>query len=398
MKRFTETTKWDDDWFMELSPVAKLLWQYLLDRCDNAGVVKINYPLMKMQIFGSQWQKDVDWQKYLKELETRIEIAEKGRLICVCRFIEYQYGDVFNSSAKAVISMRDKVLCKWVNTFQCLSKYSQWVSNGYAMGIDTHLDKDKDKDKDITSNKIGFARGDIPPEIIDALNMADGVTAAEFHDSAVQHLIDCNFEQVVREYTVMLPEGGGRIDIVVEEAGRRYAIELDNRSAKAKSIRKVELPQFHGGLVFLRDPFKTRQPDPGYSASFLEFWEAYPRKVGKGAAWSAWKSRKCASLKDDILQSVEAHKPEWSQLETRLIPHPSTFLNQRRWEDEIETAPGTLAKSESVAPANWREILAAVPDDYEKSPIEPQRWAQYDWEDVPKVYRDIVIETAKKTA
>ena len=35
--RFTDTGKWSDSWFIELSPTAKLLFMYICDNCDVAG-------------------------------------------------------------------------------------------------------------------------------------------------------------------------------------------------------------------------------------------------------------------------------------------------------------------------------------------------------------------------
>lgn len=41
-RRFTETGKWDDPWFRRLSPAAKLLFQFICDRCDCAGFWEID--------------------------------------------------------------------------------------------------------------------------------------------------------------------------------------------------------------------------------------------------------------------------------------------------------------------------------------------------------------------
>ena len=70
---------------------------------------------------------------------------------------------------------------------------------------------------------------------------------------------------------------------------------------------------------------------------FAEFWAAYPRKVGKAQAEKSW-----AKQKPDLnvcLEALERDKrsPQWSKDNGQFIPHASTWLNQRRFEDEGET-------------------------------------------------------------
>ena len=40
--RLTDTDKWNKTWFWKLSVKNKVLWQYLLDFCDNAGFIEID--------------------------------------------------------------------------------------------------------------------------------------------------------------------------------------------------------------------------------------------------------------------------------------------------------------------------------------------------------------------
>lgn len=42
MIRFTETLKWDDPWFRELAGVHKLVFLYVIDRCNNAGFWEVD--------------------------------------------------------------------------------------------------------------------------------------------------------------------------------------------------------------------------------------------------------------------------------------------------------------------------------------------------------------------
>ena len=83
--------------------------------------------------------------------------------------------------------------------------------------------------------------------------------------------------------------------------------------------------------------------DVAYSADFEEFlWKPYPRKTGKGAAYKAWnKIRPSNGTREAIRASIEAHikTPKWREDGGRYIPNPSTFLNQRRWEDEPTIPP-----------------------------------------------------------
>jgi len=72
---------------------------------------------------------------------------------------------------------------------------------------------------------------------------------------------------------------------------------------------------------------------------FAEFWQEYPAKVGKQAALKAWKKIKPdADLFSKIMEAVKAAKgsKQWQRDNGQYIPHPTTWLNQGRWDDEIE--------------------------------------------------------------
>lgn len=49
-KRFTDTDKWKRPWFRRLSPEAKVLWFYILDQCDHAGIWVADFGLAEFQI------------------------------------------------------------------------------------------------------------------------------------------------------------------------------------------------------------------------------------------------------------------------------------------------------------------------------------------------------------
>lgn len=69
-----------------------------------------------------------------------------------------------------------------------------------------------------------------------------------------------------------------------------------------------------------------------------DFWKAYPRKVKRKGALAIWKRRKLDSIADLLLEDIRTRLAEDAQWKGGFIPHPTTYLNQDRWEDEI-TAP-----------------------------------------------------------
>jgi hypothetical protein len=77
---------------------------------------------------------------------------------------------------------------------------------------------------------------------------------------------------------------------------------------------------------------KEIQPPDGFDA----FWKAYPRKVGKPNALKAY--LKIKDKPSNLLDILEAHKrlPQWTKDNGQFIPHAATWLNGRRWEDELD--------------------------------------------------------------
>jgi len=73
---------------------------------------------------------------------------------------------------------------------------------------------------------------------------------------------------------------------------------------------------------------KKIKPLPG----FEDFYQAYPRKVGRGAAEKAWaKLRPSPELLAEILSALQ----RWEvPTDPQYIPHPATWLNAKRWADE----------------------------------------------------------------
>lgn len=75
---------------------------------------------------------------------------------------------------------------------------------------------------------------------------------------------------------------------------------------------------------------------------FDQFWHMYPRKIGKGAARKAFAR---INPDDELLKRMitavvkQSKTTDWTKEGGQYIPHPTTWLNQERWEDEVAAAP-----------------------------------------------------------
>lgn len=79
-----------------------------------------------------------------------------------------------------------------------------------------------------------------------------------------------------------------------------------------------------------------------YSKGFESFWTAYPRrngvKSGKAPAYKIWQRKKLEPRAEEITRAVTRASltEDWSKDNGRFIPMATTYLNQERWNDEID--------------------------------------------------------------
>ena len=103
---------------------------------------------------------------------------------------------------------------------------------------------------------------------------------------------------------------------------------------------------------------------------FDRFWKLYPNKKNKANARKAWAKLKVTDhLFDQIAAGLARYcaSPDWVKDGGQFIPHPTTWLNGKRWEDEValptvnaHKSPGASRHSEfddSDNDLSWMEQL-----------------------------------------
>ena len=114
-KRFTETTKWNEDWFLDLNSEHKLFWIYICDNCDHAGIFKPNKRLFELLI-----GKKINVSEFISVVnEDKVRLLElnNGRWY-LTGFISFQYGGKLNENNrvhKSILALLIKNEIIWVD-------------------------------------------------------------------------------------------------------------------------------------------------------------------------------------------------------------------------------------------------------------------------------------------
>lgn len=111
---------------------------------------------------------------------------------------------------------------------------------------------------------------------------------------------------------------------------RKRAIRASAASPRvSESVREISQAEAEAEADQKDDQITLR-------ARFDRFWQVYPRKVGKDAAWREWLKRSPSDdLTGEMITAVERDKasPQWRKDGGEFIPHPRTWLHQGRWQD-----------------------------------------------------------------
>lgn len=149
-KRFTDTGRWDKKWYRELGSKLRDVREFILSKCDHAGIWEID--LETVQYFTGQRVSLADVHRCFKN-----ETIDLGDKLFIPAFLEFQYGNLSHAVKPhhSVIGRLEKI-----GLFQEYQSYLERVSKGlpnpYLSVEDKEQDKDKEKDKDKEQEKRRF--------------------------------------------------------------------------------------------------------------------------------------------------------------------------------------------------------------------------------------------------
>jgi len=102
-----------------------------------------------------------------------------------------------------------------------------------------------------------------------------------------------------------------------------------------------------------------------YPQEFERLWKAHPVGVKK-PAFDAWRKLKLTSEETRELTEylIARHRDDRKWIEGVFVPHLTTFLNQRRWEDEYERVRRPRETTSTVTQELWQKMGYASEADY----------------------------------
>lgn len=130
-KRFTDTDKWKKPFLRGLDGPYKLLWFYMVDDCDHAGIWQVDFEVARIRI-GEQ----VSYDQALKMFGDRVEVISKFKWF-LPDFITFQYGELKenNRMHQSVITILTK---HQIGAYKPLPRgqgYGQGTIQGQGKGI-----------------------------------------------------------------------------------------------------------------------------------------------------------------------------------------------------------------------------------------------------------------------
>lgn len=135
-------------------------------------------------------------------------------------------------------------------------------------------------------------------------------------------------------------------------AAARWQKENDTAVTRADRMRLVSDPQCDSDEIAMarekeREKERKNIKTPAKpSHEFDQFWIQYPRKVGKEAARKAFIKAMTKTTTAKIMSAVEDLRIRVAGKDQQFTPHPATWLNEGRWDDEVTSSTAAVVPAQ----------------------------------------------------
>jgi hypothetical protein len=227
---------------------------------------------------------------------------------------------------------------------------------------ETHLTDKASRYGIDTLSRLGLAHYDWERRVMWVVNMFEYQGQGPKNEqAAATHLRTLHDSPLCERFLLRYPGVSQYQDVTTRPSEIRYPI--DGVSSLEKSCPSVPVPS-SDAVSSLHSEGKESE-----KGEFEQFWSCYPKKVGKLEARKAFERAKSrpaiAVLVAAIHQALRS--PSWTKEQGQFIPHPTTWLNQGRWDDQPLMAshaaiPPPPPKNDPIGRGQWGKTYGKPED------------------------------------
>lgn len=160
--------------------------------------------------------------------------------------------------------------------------------------------------------------------------------------SAMTELVDAGY---LLTYQTKDARGyNGPLAYFLHEPGSVEIPKADNpeqENPKEENPTLENPPAYRKQLNKENKVIKKTTKDEEIRLLFAEFYQNYPRKLGRGQALTAFKAALSLTTIEEITLGLKTYIKLTANTDPKFIKHPATWLNGQCWADEYETQQTT---------------------------------------------------------
>jgi hypothetical protein len=174
-KRLTDTQKWNKPFIRTMKAPYKLLWLYILDECDHAGIWQVDVDVAQIKI-GER----LSIEAALDSFAGKVHPFDNGTKWFIPDFIEFQYVELNpeNKAHKSVIN----ILTKYN-----LIKNQKHLASPLHAASNAAMDIDKDKDIVIKEPNSKNFKQPTEQEVADYITTYSNEKKLQLHSGAAKY-------------------------------------------------------------------------------------------------------------------------------------------------------------------------------------------------------------------
>lgn len=278
-------------------------------------------------------------------IKMRGDLVDHPRVVAIARqLVESDDFRAWGGLASRTVTLASRCIV----TGLLLRLWSSAREHGHFVGGDLRLAHSTIEDLDQLAGAPGVGRA---LESVGWVRPEHGVTFQNFIEFNVPKT-PAERSRAYRERKSEAVRGVTPSDARVTHSSRGGRDENTENVTPRERVDNTPLPPRGGGGDLFPQGTPPRQRRRGRAAStpetsdggFEVFWSSYPRRQARANAERAWrKLAPDASTASAIVAAVERSKrtEQWQKADGQYVPLAATFLNGRRWEDELPTSSST---------------------------------------------------------